>query len=190
MLETWFRRVTLPSRLYLATKLSTLHITANHVTLLGLLLCSAATLAIVLDKLFLAALLFALGSLCDSIDGTLARLTKQKLKFSSFLDSSVDRLSDSMVIIALVVYFSSVQPNMLLVFLTTVLLFTSNYIPYLRAKIEQYTAITKKGFTGRVERNLLITLMLLTGWFLPLLALLVVLTVITAFQRFKEGLTL
>lgn len=76
-------------------------ITANAVTVVGLL-GSAAAAGLILNRYWLAAgFVFAFANILDSFDGSIARLTGKETRWGAFLDSTFDRLSEALVIGAL-----------------------------------------------------------------------------------------
>ena len=81
--------------------LAGLGIRADHLTWLGLLLGVAAGVAFFDGRARLAALLLAAGGVCDILDGELARRARVTSRFGAFLDSTLDRLSESAALIGI-----------------------------------------------------------------------------------------
>lgn len=83
-------------------------LTPNIVSLIGLALAflSAAAYAIGKDQfmwLFLAAILILASGFCDTLDGVLARISKQRSLFGGFLDSLLDRYADAAVYTGIII---------------------------------------------------------------------------------------
>ena len=76
-------------------------IKADHVTWFGLALGVAAGVAFFDGRSRLAALLLTLGGMCDILDGELARRSRVTSRFGAFLDSTLDRLSESAALIGI-----------------------------------------------------------------------------------------
>ena len=81
-------------------------ITPNGVTILGFLgICAASGLA--LGRLWVAAsLVFIVSGLVDSLDGSLARYQGRVTAFGGFLDSTLDRLSEAVILGAIGITFA------------------------------------------------------------------------------------
>lgn len=88
----------------LVATLARLGVRPDLVTLLGLLVSLAAALAFFEGYFRLGAALLALSGLCDLVDGELARRVGRRSRFGAFLDSTLDRLSDSLVLAGIAGY--------------------------------------------------------------------------------------
>ena len=131
----------------------------------------------------LGGLLVLFSGFLDIFDGALARKINQITDKGAFLDSTFDRLSESIVLIGLIYYFSiSNETNFVL--LTSISLAFSLLISYLRARIEGLGYNSKSGFFTRPERVLLVSLGLI--FFSPELTvtLLALATAAGLFHRF------
>jgi len=131
--------------------------------------------------------LLFLAGMFDMLDGSLARATAQSSKFGAFLDSTLDRYSESFTFLALVYYYlSHTQPigyEPVLIFL---ILVGSLMVSYIRARAEALNIECKAGMLQRPERVLLLIAGLVTGWLSPVLWIMAILTNVTAFQRIYE----
>lgn len=123
-----------------------------------------------------------MAGLMDTLDGALARLTKTVSRRGAFLDSTIDRLSDSMIIVALIPL--EYPLHIVITFLVSSLL-----VSYSRARAESLGLnIQSIGFMERAERmiGIMITLLLSNiNNMVSLVALLAltVLTIITLIHR-------
>ncbi|GBF09139.1 putative CDP-alcohol phosphatidyltransferase [Aeropyrum pernix] len=95
-------------------------------------------------------LLIALSLLLDAVDGAVARFTGRVSPLGSFLDSSLDRVSDSLYHATL--YIAGVHPIIVIAMLSGGLI-----VPYLRAKGESLgLEVRGRGFMERGERSIAI----------------------------------
>ncbi len=100
---------------------------------------------------FLGTMLIVAFALSDLFDGAMARISKTgSSRWGSFLDSTIDRITDSAILIGLSLYLIKTSDP-----LTPVLLFTlviGMLVPYIRAKAEALNIACSAGFAGRPER--------------------------------------
>jgi archaetidylinositol phosphate synthase len=137
------------------------HITPNMISVFAFIVSILAAICYAFPAYFLywyffqwvpPALFFFSGYL-DALDGAVARATNQSSKFGAFLDSTLDRISDAVIIIGLM-YSGILWPNQLLnnligfIALTSILL-----ISYTRSRAELEGVVMKGiGFMERAER--------------------------------------
>lgn len=89
--------------------------------------------------------------LSDLFDGTMARISKQgSSPWGSFLDSTVDRITDSSILIALILGLDVHQDGLIPVILIAIL--TGILVPYIRAKAESIGVQCSGGLAERTER--------------------------------------
>ena len=158
-------------------------LTPNVVTILGFIICCISAYYISAGSFLVGGLLVLFSGFLDIFDGALARKINQITDKGAFLDSTFDRLSESIVLIGLIYYFSiSNETNFVL--LTSISLVFSLLISYLRARIEGLGYNSKSGFFTRPERVLLVSLGLI--FFSPELTvtLLALATAAGLFHRF------
>lgn len=79
----------------------------DHFTILGLLLSIVAALAFYDGQSRVAAGFLIAGGLCDILDGQVARIGKSVTRFGAFLDSTLDRLAESFVLMGLAGFYAS-----------------------------------------------------------------------------------
>lgn len=170
----------------LALWLSTIGITPNTVTCTGFLLTLVSAYFIARGSFLVGGFILWAAAMLDMLDGTLARLTKPST-FGAFLDSTLDRYSESFTFLALAYYYISVAQRLeaILVFFTIV---GSLMVSYTRARAEGLNVECKVGLLQRPERVVLLVAGLLTGGYLmlPIFWLLAILTNFTALQRIYE----
>tara|TARA_B000000441_G_C21732891_1_gene347670 strand:+ start:1073 stop:1669 length:597 start_codon:yes stop_codon:yes gene_type:complete len=160
-----------------------LKLTPNAVTFLGFLICCISAYFISSGSFLLGGLLVLFSGFMDIFDGALARKMELTTDRGAFLDSTFDRLSEAIVLIGLI-YFFSTSNETNLVLLTSLSLVFSILISYLRARIEGLGYNSKGGFFTRPERVLVVSLGLI--FFSPELTvtLLAIATTAGLFHRF------
>lgn len=102
-------------------------------------------------QLFVGTAVIFVFALSDLFDGTMARISKSGAsKWGSFLDSTIDRITDSSILIGLTIYCISLDDSLSVVVLVT--LVTGMLVPYIRAKAEIYAIECTSGIAERTER--------------------------------------
>ena len=127
--------------------------------------------------------LVALGaSVFDMLDGRVARLRGRETKFGAFLDSTMDRYSDMLLYLGLLLLYARVDRTALMV-LVWVAAFGSFMTSYARARAESLIPRCTVGFLERPERILLLVLGAVTNRMAAVLWIIAVLANVTAIQR-------
>jgi CDP-diacylglycerol--glycerol-3-phosphate 3-phosphatidyltransferase len=166
-------------------------LTPNSVTVLGAIgLVSSALYFYTNEDYFVGTLVITVFALSDLFDGAMARISEQGSSlWGGFLDSTIDRITDSAIIIAILIPLISAEDSLALVGLMT--LVTGLLIPYIRAKAESFNIQCSVGIAERTERLIiLLTSIGLHGLGVPYamatgLWLLAILGVVTVFQRVR-----
>ena len=157
------------------------------VSLIGLAITALSGFIVAKGWLFLGALVFALGSAFDMLDGDLARLQGTVSRRGAFLDSCFDRLGEAFLFAGLTWYFATLDRGADPVALTliTAVVVGSLTTSYVRARAEGVGETCTVGFFQRTERVILLTVAILLGrWALvPVLAFLAAATLATTVQR-------
>ena len=137
---------------------------------------------------FLGTAVISFFALSDLFDGTMARISKQGAStWGSFLDSTIDRVTDSAILLGLAIYLINHHDPLSSVVLVT--LVTGLLIPYIRAKAESFAIECSGGIAERTERLIIaMSAIALEGLHIPYLLgagmwLLAVLGLITVVQR-------
>src|SRR5947209_19722897 len=86
-------------------------LTPNAISLTGFALNLAAAGLVVARLFFLAGVAFVVGSIMDSLDGRYSRMSGKGTPFGAFLDSTLDRLEEGLVLVAVGAYFASLQDH-------------------------------------------------------------------------------
>jgi CDP-diacylglycerol--glycerol-3-phosphate 3-phosphatidyltransferase len=136
--------------------MTALHLTPNVITCLGTLLNGVAAWLAYSENWPAAAAVFLLGSLLDAMDGAVATVTGNISTFGAFLDSTLDRISEGLVITGLGLYFAAHDRTGALA-ACFVALACSYLVSYTRARAEALGVECKVGLASRLERVVVIT---------------------------------
>jgi CDP-diacylglycerol--glycerol-3-phosphate 3-phosphatidyltransferase len=161
-------------------------VSPNGLTLIGFILTAVSALLLAIGWFFTGGLVLIIAAIFDMLDGGLARATGQSTKFGAFFDSSIDRYSESVLLVALIYYYSHIGAGPLEPVLLAVTLVGSIMVSYTRARAEALGVECKVGILQRPERVILLIAGLLTGWMVVVLWLLAILTNITVCQRIYD----
>jgi CDP-diacylglycerol--glycerol-3-phosphate 3-phosphatidyltransferase len=165
-------------------------VTPNTLTWLGLLITAGAAALIATEHLFAAGFVVLVAGVFDMLDGALARLTNRVTRFGGILDSTLDRVSEAILLLALLAVFARDQ-KVAESLLTGIVLFSSLMVSYLRSRIEAMGIDCKIGLFTRPERVIILALGLLLSQFeyalITALAIIAVLSIFTAGQRFYHA---
>jgi CDP-diacylglycerol--glycerol-3-phosphate 3-phosphatidyltransferase len=134
------------------------------VTCLGFLVNVGAALLVAFDHFLAAGVLVLVAGLFDLLDGALARLTNRVSRFGGILDSTLDRLSEAAVLLAVLVVFARDQ-HVYYCLLVGVTLLGSLMVSYIRARIEALGIKCEAGIFTRPERVILLALGLMLNQF-------------------------
>jgi len=157
-------------------------VTANGLTVTGALLHVFVAWLAARGELLVAGLLLAPAGACDALDGALARVTGTASPFGAFLDSTLDRVSESLVFLGFLA-FALGTGDRRAALLSLVALAGSLMVSYARARGAAIGCDTRAGAFDRFVRTVLIGAGLLTGWIVPVLWILVAGTWWTVVQR-------
>jgi CDP-diacylglycerol--glycerol-3-phosphate 3-phosphatidyltransferase len=133
-----------------------MHVTANTVTVLGLVITVVAAILIGSGGLLAGALILMGGSLLDAVDGALARATGGGTPFGGFLDSTIDRASEAIVYLAIAAYYLQSSSPTWPVLAAFIALAGSFMVSYSRARAEGIGVSAAVGIAPRTERLVLI----------------------------------
>ncbi len=167
------------------------HISPDVLTITGLALNGVACACFAfsggkdyrMPELLRAGGLVALGaSIFDMLDGRVARLRGRETKFGAFLDSTMDRYSDMVLYMGLLILYARVDKTEYMV-LVWVAAFGSFMTSYARARAESLVPKCTVGFLERPERLVLIIAGALTNRMGAALWIIAVLANVTALQR-------
>jgi CDP-diacylglycerol--glycerol-3-phosphate 3-phosphatidyltransferase len=139
-------------------------INPNVLTFMGLLMNIGCGVLFGYGMFFKAGLLMILANIFDMFDGQVARLRGRVTRFGAFFDSVIDRYSDIIVFVGIMVFYArnTREHSTLLVALTGLALVGSVMISYSRARAESLDIACKVGFLERPERVVLLIIASLT----------------------------
>jgi CDP-diacylglycerol--glycerol-3-phosphate 3-phosphatidyltransferase len=158
----------------------------DHLTILGLLVAVGASVAIGAGFLRLGLLLVVLAALPDLFDGALAKATNTSSQRGAFFDSVIDRVTDALLFGGVAWYFAS-HESAHMSLLPFGVMALSALISYERAKAESLGLQAKGGLMERAERIIALCLgLLFPPLLIPILWITLVLTLVTAVQRFVK----
>jgi CDP-diacylglycerol--glycerol-3-phosphate 3-phosphatidyltransferase len=127
-------------------------ITPNAVTWVGAVgVIASALFFYPRGDFFLGTAVIAFFALSDLFDGTMARISKAGAsKWGSFLDSTIDRVTDSAILLGVSIYLINNDDPLSFVVIAT--LVTGMLVPYIRAKAESFGVECSGGIAERTER--------------------------------------
>jgi CDP-diacylglycerol--glycerol-3-phosphate 3-phosphatidyltransferase len=166
-------------------------LTPNAISLTGLALNVVAAVLVFEDLFFLGGVAFVVGSVCDTLDGRYSRMSGKGTQFGAFLDSTLDRVSEGVVLAAVAAEFAE-DGNDFAVAATVIAVLASVMVSYTRARAEALGVTGDVGIAPRAVRVVILSIGLLfaggasLGDFSLLDAavyVLAVLSIITVFQR-------
>ncbi len=161
-------------------------ITADHLTVIGVLMALGAAVAIGNGALRLGLVLLVLTALPDVLDGAVAKASGTASPRGAFFDSVADRFTDALLLGGVAWYLSTNHTGRIAV-LPMAVLAASMLISYERAKAESLGYDAKGGLMERAERLVILGFGLLFHQFLiPILWVMLAGTVVTAGTRFAK----
>jgi archaetidylinositol phosphate synthase len=158
----------------------------NFITLFSFLITSSGVIWILLKRPLIAFIWFLLSAPLDALDGYVARIAGKVSRFGAFLDSTLDRITDSLLFSSLIFVFGEDPFSFSFLSLSLV---SAYLISYMRARVEGLGENLMEGLMSRYPRFVgFLILLLVWGifgeiWFKFLLPVYSVLLVITVFQR-------
>ena len=133
-----------------------LGLTPNSVTVVGAIgLVTSAFIFYPSENFILGTVFVSFFALSDLFDGTMARISQQgSSRWGAFLDSTIDRITDSAVLMSLIFALDKEHDDLLPV--AAVALLTGILVPYIRAKAESLDVQCRGGLAERTERLIII----------------------------------
>jgi CDP-diacylglycerol--glycerol-3-phosphate 3-phosphatidyltransferase len=131
-------------------------LTPNAISLTGFALNLAAAGLVVARLFFLAGVAFIIGSIMDTLDGRYSRMSGKGTPFGAFLDSTLDRLEEGIVLAAVAAYFASIHDQVAVAAVVLAVLF-SLMVSYTRARAEALGVECKVGLATRPVRVVILS---------------------------------
>jgi CDP-diacylglycerol--glycerol-3-phosphate 3-phosphatidyltransferase len=172
-------------------RLITSRLTPNAISMVGLVGNLAAAALILEHYFFLGGIAFILGSVMDTLDGRYARVSGKGTLFGAFLDSTLDRAEEGLVLTAVAAYFAG-QGDEFTAAMCVIVVLGSLLVSYTRARAEALGVECKVGLATRPVRVVLLSIGLVfakgAGVFdvellAPAIYVMAALTTFTVFQR-------
>jgi CDP-diacylglycerol--glycerol-3-phosphate 3-phosphatidyltransferase len=166
-------------------------LTPNMISMTGLVLNVVAAVLVTQRYFFLAGVAFIVGSIMDTLDGRYSRMSGKGTPFGAFLDSTLDRIEEGVVLTTVAAYFSSRGMDFA-VGATALAVLGSLMVSYTRARAEALGVENKGGLATRAVRVVILSIGLVfakgasifdVDLLAPAVYVLAVLTVFTVFQR-------
>jgi CDP-diacylglycerol---glycerol-3-phosphate 3-phosphatidyltransferase len=132
-------------------------LTPNGISMTGLVLNVVAAVLITQRLFFLAGVAFVVGSLMDTLDGRYSRMSGKGTLFGAFLDSTLDRIEEGIVLVAVGAYFAS-RGDELAVAAVVVAVLGSLMVSYTRARAEALGVECKVGLATRPVRVVVLSI--------------------------------
>jgi CDP-diacylglycerol--glycerol-3-phosphate 3-phosphatidyltransferase len=135
-------------------------LTPNAISLTGFVLCVVAAVLVAERLFFLAGVVFIIGSVCDTLDGRYSRMSGKGTPFGAFLDSTLDRIEEGVVLTTVAAYFAA-RDMQFAVAACVVAVLASLMVSYTRARAEALGVECKVGIATRAVRVVILSVGLL-----------------------------
>jgi phosphatidylinositol phosphate synthase len=178
-------------RAYARERLIESRLTPNAISMVGLLGNLIAAALVTQRLFFLGGVAFVLGSVCDTFDGRYSRMSGKGTLFGAFLDSTLDRIEEGIVLAAVAGYFAAAGRDFAAA-MCVVAVLGSLMVSYTRARAEALGVECKVGLATRPVRVVILSIGLIfakgagVGDFellAPAVYAIAALTIFTTFQR-------
>jgi len=157
-------------------------VTPNALTFFSFLMAAGAAALIVTGNLLAAGFVVLFGSFLDMLDGALARRTNRSTRFGAVFDSTLDRMSEGVMLIA-ILYLYADEGSISRVVLVGVVMLSSMLVSYIRARAEGAGISCTVGFFTRPERIIVLSLGLFINQLFIALAVIAAFSLLTAGHR-------
>jgi CDP-diacylglycerol--glycerol-3-phosphate 3-phosphatidyltransferase len=166
-------------------------LTPNAISMTGLVLNLAAAVLILEDLFVAGAFAFIVGSVMDTLDGRYSRMSGKGTLFGAFLDSTLDRIEEGIVLAAVAGYFATQGENFAAA-MCVVAVLGSLMVSYTRARAEALGVECKVGVATRPVRVVILSIGLVFAkgagiadfeLLAPAVYVIAALTIFTTFQR-------
>jgi CDP-diacylglycerol--glycerol-3-phosphate 3-phosphatidyltransferase len=138
------------------TRLIESRLTPNMISLTGFVLNVVAAVLVLERYYFLAGIAFIVGSVCDTLDGRYSRMSGKGTPFGAFLDSTLDRIEEGVVLAAICVVFAE-DGKQWAAGAVVVAVLASLMVSYTRARAEALGVECKVGLATRPVRVVILS---------------------------------
>jgi CDP-diacylglycerol--glycerol-3-phosphate 3-phosphatidyltransferase len=132
-------------------------LTPNAISLTGLVLNVVAAALVWNEMFILGGIAFIVGSVCDTLDGRYSRMSGKGTPFGAFLDSTLDRIEEGVVLTAIAVTFVD-DGDRLATAAVVVAVLASLLVSYTRARAEALGVECKVGIANRAVRVIILSI--------------------------------
>ncbi|HWY19430.1 MAG TPA: CDP-alcohol phosphatidyltransferase family protein [Solirubrobacteraceae bacterium] len=132
-------------------------LTPNAISLTGLMLNLVAAVLVWEQLFFLGGVAFVVGSIMDTLDGRYSRMSGKGTPFGAFLDSTLDRIEEGIVLTAVAAYFA-LQGDRVAAAAVVVAVLASLMVSYTRARAEALGVECKVGIATRPVRVVILSI--------------------------------
>ena len=167
---------------FIVNLFAALRLPPNVITLIGLIINIFAAVLFAMGRFTLAGLVVLFAGIFDMVDGEVARRTGRVTRFGAFFDSVIDRYSDMVLFLGLVVWYAKYD-KIFYAGLVVMSLIGSIMTSYTRARAESLMPACKVGFLERPERIVLLIIGALTNRLGPAMWVMAILSNWTVSQR-------
>ncbi len=150
-------RTTEEFRAYARGRLIESRLTPNGISLTGLALNLAAAVLVTQRLFVLGGVAFIVGSVMDTLDGRYSRMSGKGTLFGAFLDSTLDRIEEGVVITAVAWYFADTG-HAIAAAACVLTVLGSLMVSYTRARAEALGVECKLGIATRPVRVALLSI--------------------------------
>jgi CDP-diacylglycerol---glycerol-3-phosphate 3-phosphatidyltransferase len=160
-------------------------LTPNAISITGLILNLVAAVLVWHEQYVLGGVAFVVGSIMDTLDGRYSRMSGKGTQFGAFLDSTLDRIEEGIVLTAVAVVFAK-QHKEFAVGAVVVAVLASLMVSYTRARAEALGVECKVGIASRAVRVVILSIGILLAdldLLAPAVYVLAGLGIVTVFQR-------
>jgi CDP-diacylglycerol---glycerol-3-phosphate 3-phosphatidyltransferase len=132
-------------------------LTPNAISLTGLALNIVAAVLVWEQLFFLGGIAFVIGSVMDTLDGRYSRMSGKGTPFGAFLDSTLDRVEEGIVLTAVAGYFA-LHGHRFAAAAVVVAVLASLMVSYTRARAEALGVECKVGIATRPVRVVILSI--------------------------------
>src|SRR5580692_7131927 len=132
-------------------------LTPNTISLTGFVLNVVAAVLVWERLFFLGGVAFIVGSVMDTLDGRYSRMSGKGTPFGAFLDSTLDRIEEGIVLTAVAGYFAHTHDRVAAAAVVVAVL-ASLMVSYTRARAEALGVECKVGLATRPVRVVILSI--------------------------------
>jgi CDP-diacylglycerol--glycerol-3-phosphate 3-phosphatidyltransferase len=143
-------------RVQVRSRLIESRLTPNAISLTGFALNVLAAVLVWQTEFFWGGVAFIVGSIMDTLDGAYSRMSGKGTAFGAFLDSTLDRIEEGIVLTGVAVWFAREQ-NEAAVAAVVIAVLASLVVSYTRARAEALGVECKVGIATRAVRVVILS---------------------------------